>query len=90
LLRNSERAEISGDKAAYFLARGNVCFGGKLSIFCAFTPIWLNFLHEFWSFGSSNGRRDVVWLADFLNRADDRNGIRLESAGQVRHMSGVT
>jgi hypothetical protein len=43
--------ETGSGKLAYFLDRENVCFGGKLSIFCAIVAIWLNFLHEFWSSG---------------------------------------
>ena len=77
-------------KFAYFLDCGNVCFGGKLSIFCANAAIWLNFLHEFWSFGFLTGAARVVWLTGFLNRADDTRGIHLESAAQVLHMIYVT
>jgi hypothetical protein len=80
----------SGGKLAYFLDCENVCLGGKLSIFYANAAIWLNFLHEFWSFGLLPGATGVVWLTGFLNRADDLRVIHLESAAQVLHMNCVT
>ena len=52
--------------------------------------IWLNFLHEFWSFGLLTSGRGVVWVSSFLNRADETRGIRLESAAWVFHMICVT
>jgi hypothetical protein len=38
----------------------------------------------------SAGRSNMIWLAGFLNRADDTHGIHLESAALVLHMILVT
>jgi hypothetical protein len=38
----------------------------------------------------SAGRSSVVRLSGFLNRADDSDGIHLESAALVLHMNCVT
>jgi hypothetical protein len=77
---NPGDAETKGGNSAYFLDSGNVCFGGKPSVFCANIAIWLNFLHEFWSFESLTGAATWLWPTGFLNLANDRRGIRLESA----------
>jgi hypothetical protein len=83
-------AVTSGRKSAYFLDHKNVCFGGKPSIFWAIVAIWLNFLHEFWSFGFLTGAASVARLTGFLNLAGGTHGIHLESAAQVLHMIHVT